>query len=93
MIAITRNGARLLDGREDWLLLAALLVGIANAEASKRGHAAEFDVHNSAAAITYLVALEPPTGEDDVVVWSWTDDPTAARHVARRAPAAAVAAA
>lgn len=85
MIAITRNGARLVDGRDDWLFLAALAVGIANAEAHKRGHAAEFDVHNSASALTYLTELDPPAGDDDVVLWTWTDDPTSSTHVARPA--------
>lgn len=87
MLVITHGGARLLDGRTDLSLLAALLVGIANAEASKRGATLAdgspltFGAHSSAAAQDYLTRVDPPTGVGDAVVWAWTDQPTAARHV------------
>lgn len=87
MLVITHGGARLLDGRTDLSLLAALLVGIANAEAHKRGATLAdgspltFGAHSSAAAQDYLTRVDPPTGADDAVVWSWTDEPVAARHV------------
>lgn len=88
MIAITRSGgARLLDGRSDLSLLAALLVGIANAEAHKRGATLAdgspmtFGAHSTASALSYLLAVDPPASDDDVVVWAWTEDPVAARHV------------
>jgi hypothetical protein len=83
MIVNTHGGWRLLDGREDWRLLNALAVGIANAVAVTRGDACEFDTGAGASAMTYLAAVDPLTGPDDVVVWAWTDEPTASRHVAR----------
>jgi hypothetical protein len=87
MLVITHGGARLLDGRADLSLLAALLVGIANAEAHKRGDTLAdgspltFGSHSSASAQDYLTRLDPPTHKGDAVVWAWTDEPVAARHV------------
>lgn len=73
MIALTRSGARLLDGREDWRLLDALVLAIAQA--------AGFPGTEAGAAQTYLLALDPPTADDDVVVWSWTEAPVRRMHV------------
>jgi hypothetical protein len=89
MIVLTLGGARLVDGRTDLSLLHALLVGIANAEAHKRGAVLAdgtpltFGAHSTASALAYLLTCEPPHGPEDLVLWAWTDEPVAARHVSR----------
>jgi hypothetical protein len=82
MIAVTLDGVRLLDGRDDWRLLDSLCLGIAQA--------AGYGGTESAGAVSYLRELDPPTGPDDAVLWTWTDAPVKREHVSRPAPVAAV---
>lgn len=91
MFAVTRNGARLLDGREDWTLLDSLIVGVALSLGYQGSSRIPGTGRGSAGALDFLISLDPPMSDDDVVIWAWTDEPAKSRHVScpRPAPAAA----
>lgn len=81
MIAVTTSGARLLHDDADHVRLARLVVAIAEANGYPGTNLPQGTGY--AGALDWLVQLDPPTGDDDVVIWSWTDQPTKSVHVTR----------